>query len=401
MQAQGSLHKSSRTCFRKSTRGSETESDFGNEWLLCCRNRYLHSVPSRLFALQRQQSFDAASRSEGREKERQRKMCQTDSLPSYGQFFRNLSILLTDYWSGNYDHANCDKFAPSYTRFRWNDVILVSFLTSLFACVHLVGGRLIRWQLSQRFPSVPVASIRRSSEILCDCFVRLALITLSTWVLFGGGLQCSVLWSQRDMVYHSHLALVAGYPMSFLLRLTIALQAASYLWSSVALVVNSARKDAAVLFAHHIITLGLLYIGYTYNQGGVGIWIALLHDVADPFIDVMRVVKSLGLLTMCLFNDLLYVFCLSLWISSRLLLFPLTAIHPIVLLSSLSPSPYCNHEYIGSVSSFLAALLFLNFVWTLFIARLGFFRLRYGLWTDVTSEGRSERREELRRRKRE
>jgi hypothetical protein len=191
---------------------------------------------------------------------------------------------------------------------------------------------------------------------------------------------------------------MAGHPMPSILRFTIALQASSYSWCIIALFIHEKRKDFLVLFAHHIITVGLLYIGYTYNQPHVGIWIALLHDLVDPFIDVMRVIKFLQLLTMSVFNDILYVFCLMLWIGSRLFLFPLTAINPIVILAFLNPPSYCAYEYIGCVTSFLTALLILNIIWTIFIARLGFYRLWCGFWTDVTSEGREERRQ-LRRKK--
>lgn len=325
-------------------------------------------------------------------------MCEAEPLPSYYNFFKDLSILLNKYWTGGYDHSNCDKFPPSYERLRKNDLILLSILTTFFGIFHLIGSRFFRQFYSRRFPGVSLNNIQRSAEISCDAVVRMLLIIWSVVLLFGSGSECSVLWSHRDIVLHSHMSLITGHAMPAIFRLTIAMQASSYTWSIIALFINIKRKDFLVLLAHHIITIGLLYIGYTYNQPDVGIWIALLHDVVDPFIDVMRVIKFLQLLTMSVFNDMLYVFCLALWVGSRLYLFPLTAINPIVTLSYLSPASYCPYEYIGSVSSFFAVLLLLNVIWTIFIARLGFFRLWYGFWTDVTSEGRSERRE-LRRKK--
>lgn len=326
-------------------------------------------------------------------------MCKVESLPSYYNFFKDLSIFLTEYWTGNYDHSTCSKFPPSYQIFRKNDLILLSILTTFFAVFHLIGCRFFRRFYGTRFPAVSEDYIERSSEISCDAIVRILLIIWSVCILFGRGSECSVLWSHRDIVLHSHLGLMAGREMASIYRLTIALQASSYMWCIIALFINSKRKDFYVLLAHHVITIGLLYIGYTYNQATVGIWIALLHDVVDPFIDVMRVIKFLQLLTMSVFNDMLFVFCLALWIISRLFLFPLTAIHPIVSLSFLTPASYCPYEFIGSVTSLLTALLFLNLIWSIFIARLGFFRLWYGFWTDVTSEGRRERREQLRRKK--
>ena len=325
-------------------------------------------------------------------------MCEVESLPSYYNFFKDVSILLTKYWTGDYDHNTCRQFPPSYEILRKNDFILLSILTTFFGIFHLIGSRYFRRLYSSRFPDVSRDNIERSADISCDCIVRILLIIWSVCILFGGNSECSVLWSHRDIVLHSHMALMTGRPMPSIQRLTIALQASSYTWCIIALFISVKRKDFLVLLAHHIITIGLLYIGYTYNQPDVGIWIALLHDVVDPFIDVMRVIKFLQLLTMSVFNDVLFVFCLALWAGSRLYLFPLTAINPIVTLAFLTPDNYCPYEYIGSVTSFLTALLFLNFIWSIFIARLGFFRLWYGFWTDVTSEGYRERRE-LRRRK--
>lgn len=326
-------------------------------------------------------------------------MCDVESLPSYSQFLKDLITLLTQYWTRDYDHTNCDKFAPSYKRIKRPDVILLFILTTFFAVVHLMLRPVFFRVYSRNFPLVPRLNLERCAEISCDCAIRVSLIFLSLVILFGGASKCSILWSNRELVYNWHLGLMTGHQVPFLLRLTMALQASSYIWCMIALFINSKRKDFLVLLAHHVITVGLLFVGYTYRQPVVGVWIALLHDVVDPFIDVMRIVKFLHLLRVSLFNDLLYVFCLALWFLSRLYLFPLTAINPIVILTFLNPIVYCAHEYTGCVTSLLAALLVLNIIWSIFILRLGFFRLWFGFWTDVTSEGRQERREELRRTK--
>lgn len=326
-------------------------------------------------------------------------MCEVESFPSYFKFLKDLTILLFQYWTGNYDHTNCNKFAPSYTRIKRADLILLLIVTTFFAALHLIVRPIFLRVYWRNFPHISHLNAHRCAEISCDCIVRLSLIMLSLFVLFSTAAKCSVLWSGRDIVANWHVGLMTGQQVPFLLRLTLALQAGSYIWATISLFIGSKRKDFMVLLAHHVVTVGLLFIGYTYMQPVIGVWIALLHDVVDPFIDVMRIVKCLHLLRVSLFNDLLYVFCLILWVGSRLYLFPLTAINPIVVLSFLNPTGWCAHEYIGSVTSLLTVLLFLNFVWSVFILRLGFFRLWYGIWTDVTVEGRQERRHELRRRK--
>ena len=48
-------------------------------------------------------------------------------------------------------------------------------------------------------------------------------------------------------------------------------------------------QDFPVLLLHHTVTISLLLISYTINMVPIGLVIALLHDVADIFLEVVVV----------------------------------------------------------------------------------------------------------------
>jgi hypothetical protein len=49
------------------------------------------------------------------------------------------------------------------------------------------------------------------------------------------------------------------------------------------------RKDWAESFAHHVVTLGLLYYSWYGNFTRSGVMIMLIHDVSDIFLESAKV----------------------------------------------------------------------------------------------------------------
>ena len=50
--------------------------------------------------------------------------------------------------------------------------------------------------------------------------------------------------------------------------------------------VQGSVQDFTVLMTHHIVTIALLIICYAINMVPIGLVIAVLHDLADVFLEV-------------------------------------------------------------------------------------------------------------------
>jgi len=61
-------------------------------------------------------------------------------------------------------------------------------------------------------------------------------------------------------------------------------------WLQQILVINieERRKDHWQMFAHHIVTIGLIYCSYRYHFTRIGNLILVLMDVVDLFLPVRR-----------------------------------------------------------------------------------------------------------------
>ena len=55
------------------------------------------------------------------------------------------------------------------------------------------------------------------------------------------------------------------------------------------------RRDFAMMLAHHVVTIGLVWLSYTLNFVAVGVVIMFIHDASDVFIDLMKLSNYLQL----------------------------------------------------------------------------------------------------------
>jgi ceramide synthetase len=115
------------------------------------------------------------------------------------------------------------------------------------------------------------------------------------------------------------------------------------------------RSDFYQMFAHHLVTLGLLGMSWTYFHHRTGTMVNLLHDCADFNFDASKTAKFAKFRKNEVF--LTYLFIIN-WIVTRVMLFPRIIHH--TLFSELA-------RPIGLYITFntlLISLYILNLYWT-------------------------------------
>ncbi|KAB5528930.1 TLC domain-containing protein [Coniochaeta sp. 2T2.1] len=111
-------------------------------------------------------------------------------------------------------------------------------------------------------------------------------------------------WPDREMS-----CLMKGYMLG---------QLAFWLQQILVINIEERRKDHWQMFAHHIVTIMLIYTSYRYHFTKVGNLILVLMDVVDLFLPVAKCLKYLGYSTLC---DIAFgVFMLS-WFLARHVLY--------------------------------------------------------------------------------
>jgi ceramide synthetase len=107
------------------------------------------------------------------------------------------------------------------------------------------------------------------------------------------------------------------------------------------------RKDWAESFAHHLVTLGLLYYSFAVNFTRPGLAIAVLHDVSDIFLEAAKLSRYGGRQTAA--TAWFAAFAAS-WIACRVVVYPRTLVlsclrDPIVIVAL----PYGIDPQVGMV----------------------------------------------------
>ncbi len=119
------------------------------------------------------------------------------------------------------------------------------------------------------------------------------------------------------------------------------------------------KRDFYQMIAHHLVSLGLFGISWTYFYHRPGSMINLLHDCADVNLDGGKVAKFAKFRKIEVF--LLYFFLVN-WIATRLILFSRIVLHSLFSECVRPIGPYI----IGNI--LMISLFTLNIYWTYLIA---------------------------------
>ncbi|CAL8137608.1 unnamed protein product [Orchesella dallaii] len=137
------------------------------------------------------------------------------------------------------------------------------------------------------------------------------------------------------------------------------------------------RKDFWEMLIHHVISITLLALSWSYNLSRIGMVTLLLHDCADVFIELAKMAnysKRDGLAT-----GIFVVFTLV-WVVTRLIIFPL------VIINSTSKGfklidPHVKNGIVG-MGIFLCGL---HLFWTYFILKVA----KAALFSEEAKDSRS------------
>lgn len=146
------------------------------------------------------------------------------------------------------------------------------------------------------------------------------------------------------------------------------------------------RKDWMESFAHHIVTLGLMYYSWYANFTRPGVMVMLLHDISDIFLEAAKLARYAEKEAAALY--LFVVFAIS-WVILRVILFPAaiivrTLIDPIVLIAipyNINPQPHYS-----AFGTMFSLLFFLHLYWTYLIFKVIWKQLKTGSTDDVREE---------------
>jgi ceramide synthetase len=179
------------------------------------------------------------------------------------------------------------------------------------------------------------------------------------------------------MNYYVPLKLVAFY----CLEIGFYIQAIPYLCF-----VETRRKDWAETFAHHIVTLGLLYYSFYCNFTRPGIIVTLIHDVSDIFLEAAKLARYAEDQNWAFY---LFVAFTITWIITRVCIYPYLFIHrflvdPITMVAQpygIDPQPH--YSFFGTLFILLYCL---HLYWTYLIIMIIVRQLKTGDTDDIREE---------------
>ncbi|VDL77901.1 unnamed protein product [Nippostrongylus brasiliensis] len=171
---------------------------------------------------------------------------------------------------------------------------------------------------------------------------------------------------------------------------------ASFYWALFigTLCVDIRRADFLQMLLHHAITIVLLYISWTMNMVRVGTLVLFVHDAADIFIELAKIIRyahwELAL-------NVVFIIFLAVWISTRLVYYPFWIIRsiwfdaPELIQSSYRWGNIWQRPLVPRVLMImLSALLVLHIFWTYVILKVAYRSMKGGELDDVREENDSD-----------
>ncbi|XP_059148674.1 ceramide synthase 5-like [Physella acuta] len=145
------------------------------------------------------------------------------------------------------------------------------------------------------------------------------------------------------------------------------------------------KKDKKEMVVHHLVTILLIYFSWACNFVRVGSLVLVVHDFADPWLNIAKMAKYAKYQTTC---EIFFGMFILTWIISRIFVYPFWV---------LNASAVEIHDYVTTFPAywFFNGLLFvlqlLHIMWTYLILSIAFQKLTLGsIEKDIRSESDSE-----------
>lgn len=148
------------------------------------------------------------------------------------------------------------------------------------------------------------------------------------------------------------------------------LEASYYTGSFLTMFIEDRQSDFYLMVWHHFVTLVLLVFSYRLNFLRHGVFLMIIHDVSDPWMDAAKIAVYLG--NQVLGNCLFAVFTVM-FIVPRILIYPMMIIFP----GYRFMKEYGDRSFVP-IWVLLVAVFVLNGYWAILIVRMLMDFLRKG-----------------------
>ncbi|XP_064647648.1 ceramide synthase 5-like isoform X2 [Lineus longissimus] len=193
-----------------------------------------------------------------------------------------------------------------------------------------------------------------------------------------------ILWNKRYFAETLHCWI--GWPhqhVSSDLYWYYMIELGFYVALAFSLMTDVRRKDFYEMIIHHIATIGLLTFSWINNMVRIGSLVLVVHDAVDYWMEGAKMAKYIRKQKIC---DAMFVVFAVVWFVTRLVIFPICIIKPIMVTPGL-------HNYVPGwpgltlMKTQLIILLGLHIVWTYFIGRIA---VKSVLYDNVQKDERSD-----------
>ncbi|VDM53954.1 unnamed protein product [Angiostrongylus costaricensis] len=171
---------------------------------------------------------------------------------------------------------------------------------------------------------------------------------------------------------------------------------ASFYWALLigTVCIDIRRADFMQMTLHHAITILLLYISWTMNMVRVGTLVLFVHDAADIFIEMAKIVRYAEWKNAL---NVLFVVFIIVWTATRLIYYPFWIIRsvwfdaPEMIQSSYQWTNIWQRPVVPRILMvMLSSLLVLHIFWTYVILKVACKSMKGGELDDVREESDSE-----------
>jgi ceramide synthetase len=147
--------------------------------------------------------------------------------------------------------------------------------------------------------------------------------------------------------------------------------------------VDTKRKDSKQMFIHHLATLGLLVGSWANNMTRNGTLVLLLHDIADPLLEIAKIFNYIRYEKLCDFFFRTFAIAFAI---TRLFLYPFFLLRSSVY-DAVLILPWFDVYYL--LNSLMVTLQFLHIYWAYLIYKVAVKANKSGKVEDSRSSSES------------
>ncbi len=171
---------------------------------------------------------------------------------------------------------------------------LLASCAAIFVIVSLVKwtSRTVGLKLSKHvFPGDALGkssiTLHKFEDQMWQLTIHASMTALEMYILFFEDGGKDSFWSKPTDVYAPHprsqnnkLSVHAMYLVQMSIWLVTCFQHRF---------VEERHKDYFMMYIHHLVTIALVFISYSYNYLRIGVYVLFLHDVSDIWVDLIKI----------------------------------------------------------------------------------------------------------------